>query len=105
MDPYGAAAMTLGIVGMCTFWLSMLPYGIGTTVFILVIIITGLGLVFGIFAFGTRRPRSIAGLVGVILSVIALTLACIFWIYSYGMLGMYSDGYYEIMLIFCTFAF
>jgi hypothetical protein len=80
MDSFGVAAMTLGIVAMCIFWLSVLPFGYyGTILFVVVICITSLGIIFGGYSYANRRRRSIHGLVGLILSIIATILSAIIW--------------------------
>lgn len=85
VDPFGASAMTFGVVSMCIFWLSIIPDIIGTILFFVLLALTGLGITLGFYAFGVKRPRSIHGLVGAILSIIAIILSTILWGYSHYM--------------------
>ena len=99
LDPFGATSLTLGIVAMCMFWLSIIPYFLGTMMFIVIVCMTGLSIIFGAYSFGSRHRRSTHGLVGLILSIIALILCSILWYWSHA----YYDYYYAITLIYYIF--
>jgi len=87
LDPFGATALTVGIVSMCIFWLSIIPVFIGTVIFIVIVCLTGIGIIFGGYSFANKKRRSISGLVGMILSIIGLVLASILWSYTNYMWG------------------
>lgn len=83
LEPFGVTAMTLGIVAMCIFWLSVFPDIFGTMLFVVVICIAGISIIFGGYSFASKRLRSTQGLVGLILSIIALILSSIMWSFSH----------------------
>ncbi|MCK5559792.1 MAG: hypothetical protein KAJ51_04340 [Thermoplasmata archaeon] len=79
LDAFGATALTLGIVSMCIFWIPIFPFSISTILYIVIISLSGIGIIFGGYAFASKRRRSIQGLVGMILSIIAIILSSIIW--------------------------
>jgi hypothetical protein len=96
IDAFGVTALTLGIVAMCMFWLSIIPYFFGTMMFIVIVCMTGLSIIFGAYSFGNRQRRSTHGLVGLILSIIAIILSSIIWYWSHAN----YDYYYIITAIY-----
>ena len=82
-NPYGTIAMTQGIIVMCIFWLSIFPNNLGTTLFLVILGIAGFGIGCGIFSNTVGQPRSIPGLVGLILSINATVLSSIIWAFSH----------------------
>jgi hypothetical protein len=80
VDSIGATALTLGIVAMSLFWLS----AISLIFFIAIIIFTGVGIIFGGYSYASKHRKSIHGLVGLILSIIAISLSSIsFFLWFY----------------------
>ena len=98
VDPFGISALTFGIVTICIFWLSIFPYFLGTTIFFVVVTLGGLGISIGIYSYTFRRPRSVHGLVGFILSIIAIVLSSIFWLYTHENHLFYPE-YYEMIKV------
>ncbi len=81
MEPFGVTSATLGIVAMCIFWISIFDE-IGTLFYIVIVCMTGISIIFGGYSFIARKRRNVRGLVGLILSIIAVTLSTIIWVFS-----------------------
>jgi hypothetical protein len=81
MEPFGVTSATLGIVAMCIFWISVFPT-IGTLFYIVIVCMTGISIIFGGYSFIAKKRRNVRGLVGLILSIIAITLSTIIWVFS-----------------------
>jgi len=96
-DAFGVTALTFGIVAMCIFWLSIIPDFIGLMFFIVLVCITGMGIIFGGYSFGNRMRRSIHGLVGMILSILAIILSTIIFYRTH----IYVE-YYDLIITFIT---
>jgi hypothetical protein len=83
LDPFGATAATLGIISMCIFWLAIAPDLFGTMIFVIIICMSGISIIFGGYAFGSKSRRSIAGLIGLIIAIVAIVLSSILWVFTH----------------------
>jgi hypothetical protein len=83
MDAFGAAGVTFATIAMCLFWLSVFPEILGTMIFVVVVCLGGLGIIFGGYGFASKKRRSIGGLVGAIVGIVAIVLGSIFWSYTH----------------------
>jgi hypothetical protein len=90
LDAFGATALTLGIVSICLFWLPLFPFSIGTLFYVVVISLAGIAMIFGGYSFASKRRRSIHGLVGMILAIVAVVLSTIIWTYVFTRWGYYD---------------
>ncbi len=96
IEPFGITSATLGIVAMAVFWLSVFPEIYGTIFYAAVITISIIGIIFGAYSYSSKFRRNVPGLVGLILSIIAIVLSSIIWIFSH---MRYDYFYYDIIWI------
>lgn len=90
LDPFGATALSLGIVSLCIFWLPFFPFALGTLFFVVIISLAGIAIIFGSYSFASKRRRSVHGLVGMILAIVAVVLSSIIWTFVFTNWGYYS---------------
>ena len=91
VEPFGITAATLGIVSMSIFWLSVIPYFLGTILFIIILSMSVLGIIFGAYSYANKIRRNTPGLVGLILSIIAIVLSSTIWSFTHMPYGVYYD--------------
>jgi hypothetical protein len=96
MEPFGITSATLGIVSMCIFWLSVIPYFLGTLFFIIILTMSVLGIIFGAYSYANRMRRNTPGLVGLILSIIAIVLSSTVWSFTH----MQYVAHYDMLVSF-----
>jgi hypothetical protein len=96
VEPFGITAATLGIVSMCIFWLSIIPYFLGTLLFIIILSMSVLGIIFGAFSYANKMRRNTPGLVGLILSIIAIVLSSTVWSFTH----MQYVAHYDMLVSF-----
>ena len=82
--------LTFGIIVICMFWTAIFPGFFGTTLLIVVISFAIISIVFG--TLGYQRKKEDWGLVAIILSIVAIILSLIFWLFTH-VPELYNYGY------------
>ncbi len=78
---FTTVGITFGIIVMCIFWTAIFPYIFGTVLLIVVIVFASLGITFG--SLGYSKKKEDLGLVALIISIVAIILSIIFWVFTH----------------------
>jgi len=92
---FSTVGITFGIIVICMFWTAIFPGFFGTTLLIVVIVFAVISIIFG--SIGYRQKKEDWGLVAIILSVVAIILSIIFWLFTH-VPELYYYGYDLIRL-------